>query len=512
MGLSVLVVTFLIIFALLFVLSLLVRGVGSLFSRWQPIEKFWQSRSSFFHRLLPNLIIGLTFLYLIIVFPHIIPRLANVEDLTMDFMMEVYSSIPPSTKKKMPPFVLLDIDDTTYKNWGKPPFTPRDKLKNLINTAVEAKARLIIVDIDVSKAAPSINGSLHPHDQALKTYLADYVTQCQAKENQSDCVRIIFVRAFGTGSGSVRVPRTSFLENGVTTQLAPYVQWGSAQFPLSAGHVIRHWRLWESTCINEQPGVTPSIELLVMGMIRECTTKDIQKALQPFQPKNCNDNKISLPASLTFCGLTISTNSQSSVQQRVMYHIPWNRPTLPHIVSDKNGDPILTIFPARFYAESQPQADVGTFTDSIVVIGGSYRGDHGSDVHLVPIGEMPGAMIIINAVYSLVQNKIVKPVSASIWIWLIIAIFFIVIITKISYFSLWYKVLGVSVIITILILVFIASIFLFEDGTWLNIAIPLLILQFYLEIYPKVREYEKKVSQKGNKMVSWVTSKLRRSI
>jgi hypothetical protein len=413
----------------------------------------------------------------------------ELEDFTMDIVMKLYrGNIPPIEEKNIPSFVLLDIDNQTNQSWGEPLYTPRDKLKNLIDVAVQAKARLIVVDVDVSRP--------EPYDQELKEYLEKHVTEC--KEKQSACSPIILVRAlskFASGSTPAE-PRTGFFDDVVTTESAPYLQWGSAQFSFSAG-MVRRWRLWEPACTKEQPEVIPSIELLVMDMIRGCS-ENIQNALRSLQPQNCNGNGVAAPSSVTFCGLTMSTDHQN-VQQRIMYRIPGYdtdaSESPKYVVHDNNDVPILTVFSAQPYAESPSQESLEIMTGSIVVIGGSYNLGGANDVHPTPIGDMPGALVVINAIYSVLQEITIKPVS--IWLWFAIAVVFIVIITLFSYyFSGRRRILRWGCIFIILGGLLIYSVILFEDGTWLNIAIPLLIIRIYQGIYLKIYQVYQAICQK----------------
>jgi len=413
-----------------FGLFLLLLGV-LLFSWSSLFRKFWQSKQArvvFVRRLIFYQIIGLSLLGIIFFTLHVhIPSVMEFEDFTMDFVMSLYRGIiPPIEEKNIPPFVLLDIDNKTNRSWGQPLYTPRDKLRNLIDVAVQAKARLIVVDIDVSRA--------EPHDQELKEYLEKHVTKC--KEKQSVCSPIILVRTLSElAHGSTPAePRTGFFDGVVTTESAPYVQWGSAQFSAFSNNVVRRWRLWEPACTKEQPEVIPSMELLVMDMIQRCS-ENIQNTLRSLQPQSCNGNVVVAPPTfVTFCGLTMSTDYKS-VQQRIMYRIPGydtNASKSPkHVVHDNNNVPILTVFSAQPYAESPSQESLEIMTGSIVVIGGSYNlGGGANDIHPTPIGDMPGAIVVINAIYSVLQRITIKPVS--IWIWFAIAAVFIVIITLLS--------------------------------------------------------------------------------
>ncbi|HDN26265.1 MAG TPA: CHASE2 domain-containing protein [Thioploca sp.] len=160
------------------------------------LVKRWQSLPRFFRKLTTNLIIGLSITGLLLTFRHY-PWLMDTEDASMDWMMQIRQQIiPPMQEKNVPPFVLLDIDEQTHQAWGEPLFTLRNHLTHLIEAAVKAKARLIVVNIDVSQATPVETSSLHPDDHVLKTYLANYASQCKTHPDKSACPPIILLRAF----------------------------------------------------------------------------------------------------------------------------------------------------------------------------------------------------------------------------------------------------------------------------------------------------------------------------
>jgi len=91
-------------------------------------------------------------------------------------------------------------------------------------------------------------------------------------------------------------------------------------------------------------------------------------------------------------------------QPRTMYSMPWlaeNKTSSLSFLPDQQGVPILTVIPARYYTAPNMTASLDVLRNKIVVIGASYRDGH--DVYLTPIGEMPGSLIIINAIHSLLQ-------------------------------------------------------------------------------------------------------------
>ncbi len=150
------------------------RWIKTLFSYLLPSRK----------KLIINLFLGLGVAILLLYFSDS-RWLMDAEDASMDWWMELHQNIiPPIQNNKIPPVVVLDIDDETYYDWGEPLFTPRERLKNMIKAAVAAKARLVIVDLEVSHKTPVEGSQLHPADQALKTYLANYVAECSSKTDK----------------------------------------------------------------------------------------------------------------------------------------------------------------------------------------------------------------------------------------------------------------------------------------------------------------------------------------
>lgn len=448
------------------------------------IARKWDSCQLLCKKISINLVIGL-FIMLSITYFQDWPWMIEAEDASMDWMMELNQKIIPSKAgKDIPAFVFLDVDDQTYHSWGEPLFTPRDRLKNLIETSIAAKPRLVLVDIDISQATPVDESSLHPNDQILKDYLANYATECKQKKDSS-CPPIILARAFQvdvqSDNPNYPVPRTGFLEE-VVANGAPYLQWASAHFFHADDQVIRRWMLWQPACtVEKQPIVAPSFELAVMANIQAgCSVADMQKALSPFRPKNCDnvvDNEEATPEFVKFCGLSTATDIRS-IHQRVNYKMPW----LP--ANDGLGEsdtlvtqaeePVLTIFSAEHFATSPSpvtQENLEKLTDNIVVIGGSYRDTR--DVHLTPLETMPGALIIINAIHSLLtlDEGTIKPLPFLLR--LIIMAILIVIMTYLltKFDSAW------SMFLIFILLL--PAIWLYQYGIWMDYTIPLLIIHFH---------------------------------
>jgi len=451
------------------------------------IKELWSEIPDLYRKIAYNLVIGLGFIYLVMNFSYSIQKLGEVEESVIDFMMSdvmmpfYWEKIPSIQEKNIPPFVFLNIDDDTMKKWKWPNIVPRDKLKNLIVTARDNNARLILVDIDVS--APTQGALLGESDTQLKGYLSDYITKCKAKENNNlACPPIIFGRALNNRippSDIFLTPKKSFLDELITestpTESTPNLfQWGSIDFFLSSvTHQVRHWRLWEYTCSKDKAGVIPSVELLAMGFIKEkCTIKGIQEELsRSLQLANCNEKEQSLPKNVTLCNSTISTNRES-IEHRIMYRIPWSSPFL---VQDDADNMVLTTLPAHQYAKEKLESslDLSAFDDSIVVIGATHR--DAKDNYSTPIGKMPGSLLFVNAIHTLLQYGTIKLVP--IWISFIMA-GLLIIVTTISFHSNTY-IMNLVLPFAIIGLLMVVSFFLLQYGMWLNVALPLIIIELY---------------------------------
>lgn len=435
-----------------------VKRVKELFSRW-------------FNRrdLVINLLVGLSVALVLLYFSRN-PWLMEAEDASMDWWMELNKNIiPPIQENQIPPVVFLNVDDKTYYDWGEPLFTPREQLTNLIKSAVAAKARLVIVDLNVSQKTPIEGSELHPEDQALKTYLTNYVDHCRSGTDIAACPTIILRRSFSTQSNAIPIVRTSFLDE-VITQDGP-VQWASRQFYPASDQVVRRWKLWQPACTTDkQPIVVPSLELLAMAHIKEsCTTAELQKVLQSFQPKNCHDMTLPSLTVFKFCGLTVNLADRWGINQRIRYRLSWS-----DLVVDEVDTPVLTTLSAQPYAESLPQSNTKAIASGgVVVIGKSYR--EGYDIHTAPLGELPGALIIVNALYSLLQpEKIALSSLASVFT----TVLFILIMTAL--FGRFPSGSGIAVSSLLILFVLLPlTMIWFSYGMWLNIALPLLAVSIF---------------------------------
>ncbi|EDN72247.1 membrane protein [Beggiatoa sp. SS] len=148
----------------------------------------------------------------------------------------------------------------------------------------------------------------------------------------------------------------------------------------------------------------------------------------------------------------------------MLYTIPWYLnpgKTLP-TVSD--GRDLLTIMSANKILNKSVSDKA--LRDSVTIIGGGYLA--GRDWHATPLGWMPGMLVLVNSIQSLLQYGILQPPSN--W-WILLFATILIMLTSwllIQYGQLWGAIYSVFLIIALIPLSFV----LFKYGIWLSFAIP----------------------------------------
>lgn len=460
----------------------------------------------FCHNLRMDLVWGLSIAVLMLFF-HGIPIVKKFEEMAMDGVMSIHKNlIPPPKEEKFPAFVALDIDNDTYKEWNEPLLTPRNHLTQLIKGAVDGGARLVIVDINLSRETPMEISQIecsniskgHPFDQELLGYLEKHNEECQKKSKEKECPIIIFARDLSSDSVDASIAtirQKEFLSAVVNEKSKPYLLWGSPLFIRSAlEQNVRHWSLWQRVVIGQQVELIPSMELLAAARIAnpsssgDAIIKSLNDELEKQTEKSSDQMEIG--------NLKIPIEKGIHQYQRIMYRFSWSvpdpetgeeSPVLPRRVCDEDhindcGEENFRLYSIdiKTFLENREKSGKDYLTNlmagKVVIIGGSYY--DGTDIHQTPIGTMPGYMVIVNAIYSLLNDDM-RPLSPA-WKLLIEAL----LITLMSLLltcssSILGKLFSTVIIIFILLAI---SVLLFESGFWLDFVLPLfgvLVHQFH---------------------------------
>jgi CHASE2 domain-containing sensor protein len=134
-------------------------------------------------------------------------------------------------------------------------------------------------------------------------------------------------------------------------------------------------------------------------------------------------------------------------------------------------------------ATAMAHLDSSWLKDQVVVIGASFK--ESRDIYATPIGQMPGAMVIVNAINSLYEHGPIKKPELY-WIIPIEIVLIAIMSVAFAWFDSFLAMLISS--ITVIMIMLPLSFYLFKYGVWLNFVIPLFIVDLY-EIYTSFEEY-----------------------
>lgn len=463
------------------------------------------------HLLLRNILLGLILTMLLWPIFNYSSILTVNENFAIDsalLLRKHFFELPNIKEKDIPEFVFLDIDNETHAAWDYPVITPRDKLKETLENLVKNQPKLIMVDIEIRGREKE---SMTEADKRLFNYLKNYKQACQKQ-----CVPILFLKTFQQRFESSMHPRevhNSFLDEAIQASY-PYTQWVSASFFASGyDNVMREWLLWQATCDDETQAVNviPSVQLFI-ATFSQCSSEQNQPALHarqlleekllPFSPRKCDKpTNVIAPKLLEICdGLKIGIKEHTRAQ-RILYSIPWVDDEL-YQYGDIQGNPIVQRQSLQQYTMFNEQDRKNTIEGRIVIIGGTHFDSN--DFHNTPIGNMPGPMMIINSIHSLLQYGVLKNnpflgmlIIQAILISLITACYYIFILfiyyllspkftsnifksLPISYCG-WVAIWSVFfTAISMVLLVVISSYFIENNSLWINYAIPLFFVQYIL--------------------------------
>lgn len=429
-----------------------------------PVRSHWRALSRSQSLFLSN--VGIAVLIAVVIaFFHQHHWLVRLENSAMDTMMEFNQGLPRmSDAGSADPmqFTFLDIDDASYRGWGEPYHVPRDKILKLIKFAAEANARLIVLDIDLSREGVDADD-----DRRLAAYLTQYGKGVAHPP-------LILVRTFYSGEPGDRQwvdIRPSFLDE---FEFPTSVHWAQPLFKATLWDgVIRHWHLIKFGCLNGQLVLVPATQLIAAALLSAGDVSSVNRYadLNVVRMENCN-NADSAASAITFRdagGRSEIFSPEAELGQRLIYTIPWKSPA-----------PDLITVPAQLITESPHDLSGDLIRNRVVIIGASFADSR--DIHRTPIGEMPGALIIANAIKSLTHYGQVRPPPAlSHWVEKL----FLILVAAWA-FSRLTSLIAVFVAGAIIIGALVPiSFYFFKYGLWVDFAIPLLAMV----IHRAVAEY-----------------------
>lgn len=475
-----------------------------------------------------------------------------MENLGLDQVMTLHAVLDPGSPYAKPPpqQVFVDVDDATWRNplWGggEPDRAPRDRLFDLIDTAFSHDASQVVLDILVE----GNNATRASEDDADKQFAQHLQTLLDSKKlgtSEHPEKQLVLVRSLrhppmqpaiaGDKSHTITdepYPALSELRESpwvdqVVSASQGRIAVAAPYFVYSPDRVLREWQLLKVVCARDVVGrgvlrVTPSVQLLVAARYLDV----LPKMLPPQPETSCEPFRLqasyspmpredwlrrqdelettalgaadsywkSLSGSVRHATRTAknpgrdfgaASFQEDDLSNRVVFRSRADDPT----------DQYFSRVPALLLLDGSipPSGLDHIFRGRVVTIGQSYA--EAGDQHYTPVGQIPGSVVLLNAIDSMVRYPMIRPVD-----WRVeksISVFLIVVVAYI--FAIWNSAIGplISVVIA-LPLVLLISFFFFTYGIWFDLALPILAIFLHREIkmYEERRELKHLKQQAGN--------------
>lgn len=428
-----------------------------------------------------------------------IPGVRKTEDAAMDAVFQLNANRDPPRSHVMPPIELYDIDEASYRAWGSPVFTPRDKLLRLIQRASRAGASVIMVDIDLARPSTGVLGAedaaLSPADRELGEYLA----RINESTDPAHPV-VILTRTFRwpldaqgrAATGALMEPVPSFLDAYVPQQKRVF--WGSPLFSVDPDRMLRRWRLAELYCDSGgRLAIVPSVQLLVViaqnyaqesgrALAADAVRRTLEQLGTLVRGAPCSAARDSgpvhdylrrhareLPRAASVIMLSPADQQKwvdlaaGGDAERVIYRV-----APIHEIGQKTQ--IALSSAEMLLAPTEPRLDAD---GRIVLIGGTF--DESGDFHRTPLASrMPGVYVLANAIDTLAYYGQFRAPP----LWLSVGVLCAATLLLHLVFSLFPVLIGKLVAMVVLTgFLFVLSVAIFSYGVGFTYALPLFILQ-----------------------------------
>lgn len=310
--------------------------------------------------------------------------------------------------------LFIDIDDNTYKNWGRPLLTPRDELAKIVEAAYLRNAKAIVLDIlfeDMDCCNLTSDGN-------LRKVFKDMT-------NKAATTRVIFpVRI--TCDGDIR-------KNLFDDLIERNPNFYTAIPNISAtatDRIVRYWMPYEQVKNTKKNYILWNVSVLAAVIANE-KIEELKKI----------ENKISIQQVAEDSSIRtkngkhiyLSAKNTDLYRNRIRYLL-----VPPNIMSDHRGGNIREVY-------TVDQAKYLDFKDKIVIIGNSSP-DVG-DIYPTPVGNMAGMYIIGNAANTILLG--LQPSHSSVYVNIAIEIMIIIVA---AYLFLYFASLLAQILVSIILI------------------------------------------------------------
>ena len=325
-----------------------------------------------------------------------------------DKVAALFRGHSPAGKQK--PIIFIDIDDETYKHFpNRPLILPRDQITRIAEALtppdsqktdgakpVAGSPLVVLFDIDFSAAStPAKN------DRALRralTKLGGPIPVVLVKSAQP---------AGQDGKNECQVGDQAPF--GPSKDGGGNINCGSATLYRTDDHVIREFPLWSLECSGPSASVTPSVPLLTaaFAMQNTVTRSQLEADLRVAVPSDCelHGDRIATVTLAGFDNGTFDVDVREPLTPIDFAITPSGGPYRTINKSDSGDDqvPLFRRLSAGTILRNTGSMSPSFFEGSIVIVGGSFVDSR--DIHPTPVGEMPGALILANAINTLLAYQ-----------------------------------------------------------------------------------------------------------
>jgi len=293
-----------------------------------------------------------------------------------------WSAVLSGATRDAIPVTLIDIDPTTMAALGHPQSAPRELLAGLLSLAAAKHASGIFLDMDTSRPGSPAG------DEALAGFIAAYPPDAPPLA----LARRLGAAELGGNSAEALAEQPSVLDAAVRGR--PNMVWAASVSRIDEDRVVRRWQLSHTSCAPDAGRTLPSPQLFAAAVAGGRPLSEVlafadhrtravcapgQAATSPAWPRNPDQ------------------------RAAIAFLIPDGPNLAPQFIArDGRRVPLFRRVPARALmtasgAVVSPRAVADDLLrDRFVIIGASHA--ESMDGHLTPIGFLPGALIVANAV------------------------------------------------------------------------------------------------------------------
>lgn len=328
-----------------------------------------------------------------------------------------------------PPFLLLNVSQKDQYRLGYPAVTPRDLLAKLMMLAAAGNPKLIVMDSDL--------GWSDGTDREAKLY--DALATIAAKGRPVVLlVRAPFGRTDGPPAEMADAGRPDVLRPTPYDALvarSPNLIWVSALAPIDGDGITRRYLIGTRVCRAGKSLLLPSAQLTGCVALTNARRLPALRAVDPEEacladgappPRRDPTQTFECAGHDWSIGLE---GASADVAYRMRWELPVGTPR-PQQLAQGSDIPVeeVEIVDALDLAEHADAVDAqAQFSGRVVIIGSSA--DVAGDRHRTSLGDMPGMLVIANAIRSALELG--PRARASIWL----SITATILMSLITYFS-----------------------------------------------------------------------------